>query len=210
MNKIRILIFVPVLLILLFGCSSQDQIKAKDQRMEVPMTRKYSGLRLQATYTGRFINYEDPKINMPACYLIQINLINDTDSTVKFITQRAGPYINIVFDKKGYSLLGPDFISNSTRGDLIESGQIFSFPIIFYRNKNFDENDWGSLKIGFILLSWGKSYKIYEHLPELFFNWKKTYENVIWSDPIDLDIFKQKNLEYLRIINDTTFSYSKH
>jgi hypothetical protein len=204
MNKINILIFVPVLLVLLFGCSS------KDQKMVVPLARKYSGLRLQTIYKGRFIDYEDPELNRTSCYLIQVNLINDTDSTVKFVTQLAGPYINVVFDKKGYSLLGPDFTSNSTGGELIESGQIFSFPIIFYRNKKFDENDWGPLKVGFILLSWEKSYKVFEQLPELYLIWKKNYENVIWSDPIDLDVFERKNREYLRIINDTTFSYSKH
>jgi len=209
MNKLSIL-FLPFLLIFLFGCSSQNQKKVENQTTGISLNRKYSGLKLQAKFIGRFTNYEDPKSCLPELYLIQVNLINDTDSTVKFFTQRSGPYVNVVFDNNGYTILGPSFLSDGRRGDVLYPGQIFSFYVIFYRNNNFHGNDLIPLKVGFILLSWEKGVKVFDQLPELFFTWKKTYENVIWSDPINLDIFNLQNREYLRIINDTTFAYSKH
>jgi hypothetical protein len=209
MNKLCIL-FVPLLLPFFLYCSSPNQKRDKNKTTVIQLNRKYSGLKLQAKFMGRFTNYEDAESNMPELYIIQVNLINDTDSTVKFISQRAGPYFNVAFDNNAYTILGPSFHSNSTGGDRLDPGQIFSFPIIFYRNKNFEGQDWKPLKVGFILLSWEKSFKVYNQLPELFFNWKKTYENVIWSAPIDLSVEKQQNREYLRIINDTTFAYSKH
>jgi hypothetical protein len=208
MKKLSIL-FVPLLFLLFFCHSSQNQKKNKDQK-SVSISRKFIGLRLQTKFIGSFIYYEDPESIMKELNLIQVNLINDTDSTVKFITQTAGPYINVVLNNEGYTLLGPKYHSNSTGGNLLYPGQIFSFPVIFSPNKNFDLKNLNQLKIGFILLSWEKSYKVFNQLPELFFTWKKTYENVIWSDPIDLSVNKQKNHDYLRIINDTTFSYSKH
>jgi hypothetical protein len=179
MKNTFLLIFVTVVLIISIGCNIQNNKQIKDQRIELPITRKYSGFKLQAIYKGTFFKSEDSELKRENYDLIEINLINDTDSTIEFVTNTIGPSVNIVFDKKGYSYLIPHFISSSEIGAKIESGQIYSFPITIHQNILFDTDDQGPLRVGFMMMTWDMRFKDTRHSNELFDIWRKTHEHVI-------------------------------
>lgn len=141
---------------------------------------------VKAVLKGSYFLEENNDLNHPSrdniyYFLIDFNLINNTDDTVKFLTYSCSTFGNIVTDSKNIEICANNCASNSIMPVELGPKQILSVPVIFRTNT---KNAVGSIKVGWILLS-ETTYNV-SNLPKILARCRKSLENVIWSDSINL------------------------
>lgn len=116
-------------------------------------------------------------------YLVDIKIINNTDSTFKFLTYNCSIGGNFVVDKKEIILCAMNCDGNSRTVITLNPKQEFSLPGILMANRRYEHTP---VRIGLIWL---------KPIPENFMNLasildsrRKSFREVIWSDEFEISI----------------------
>ena len=114
--------------------------------------------------------------------LLDLRLINKTDSVCEFITKSCATIGNILTDPEQVEFCPIYCSSNSIIAIQINPGQDFTVPVILKFHVNISDID--SVKFGIVLFP----PELLEHMDfnEGISYLKKNRINIIWSDPIKL------------------------
>jgi hypothetical protein len=163
-----------------------------------------SELTLKAIFKGGYSNF-DNKNDSNYYYLVEVHLINNTDSLCEFITYSCASLINILIDHKGYGFVYHNCASNFDAPIRLNPKQEFTLPVILYRNKYLFKAD-NPIKFGFIILTLKYLFAQEERAYILLNRMRERQENIVWSDPITLHTTSFTPYEVRYIINDSTYS----
>jgi hypothetical protein len=190
MNKVRILIsFVLVI----FVCTNSAICQEKGSELSLKAICK-------AGYSN-FSNENDSNYY----YLVDLMLVNSTDSICEFVTYSCSTLINILIDHNDYGFLFHNCSSNFSTLIRLRPKQEFILPVILFRNKHSNLSD-DQVKFGFIMLTRKNLVTQEESVIQILHRMRERQENIIWSTPITMDITSFHPYEILNVINDTTFS----
>jgi hypothetical protein len=169
---------------------------------------KENELSFKAIFKGGYSNFHREN-DSNYYYLVDLLLINNTDSICDFMTYSCASLINVVIDHKEYDFLFHNCASNFAKRVLLKPKQEFILPVILFRNKHSDlSND--QLKFGFILLTSRNTLSQEESVIQLLLRMRERHENIIWSTPITMETTSFLPFEILDVINDTTFSKTRN
>ena len=135
-------------------------------------------------------------------FLIEIKLINNSDTLFETITYNCTTYINIIFDSKELKLFKFPCSSNSPIPLRLKSKEEFSIPILL-KAESKSTVFLDPVKFGFIVLSPKNLdiYKVHNRLMEM----RNKQENVIWSDKLYFEPTNEVPFEIKRILDDSTY-----
>ena len=120
-------------------------------------------------------------------FLIDAKLINDSETEKKFVSYSCTPIANIVADTKYVELCVNNCSRNSLTTITLKPGQELQLPIILQvKSENTDIK----IRIGWILIE-----NINKNLDKHFEKSRKTLQNIIWSDPLSIEIGKGQPFE---------------
>lgn len=182
----------------------ETQLKSVKFINSAPYYIQETKLVLKAVFRGGYSNFENDK-DSNYYYLVDIHLINNTDSICEFITYSCSSLINILSDHKEYGYLFHNCASNYDTPVRLRPKQEFTLPVILFRNSHLYKSD-DPVKFGFILLTRKYLFSQEESAYVLLDRMRKRQENIIWSSPIILHTTSFHPYEIRYIINDTTFS----
>jgi hypothetical protein len=169
---------------------------------------KESELYLKAIFKGGYSNF-DNKNDSNYYYLVDIHLINNTDSICEFITYSCASLINILIDNNRYGFLYHNCASNHETLVRLIPQQEFTLPVILYSNKHLNQT-YDPIKFGFILLTRKYLFSQEERAFVLLNKMRERKENIIWSAPLTLYATSFHPYEIRYIINDTTISKARY
>ncbi|MGA1977988.1 MAG: hypothetical protein ABSG89_09060 [Bacteroidales bacterium] len=115
-------------------------------------------------------------------YLIDVKIINNSDSTIEFWATTCTTGATVVADTKELFNCINSCTKNGFKIIRLKPKQEFSLPVIFRSEKEIDFK----VKIGFIYLN-PKNINASAYFDELF-KCRRTLENVIWSVPIGIGL----------------------
>ena len=163
-------LLVLILYSLNMTCGERDQIRINS---EIVFT---------TTLKGSY-NLPEHAVNDSIYYfLIDCNIINNSDSTVHFTTHSCAIPAYVVTDDKEIKVCHMNCSGNFMTGIKLQTKESFSFPLILKTNKN---NVNKILKIGWIFLTPQYNLDSWEYA-DLLMKSKTNLENVLWSEPIEL------------------------
>jgi hypothetical protein len=147
---------------------------------------RVKSLNLKSIFKGIYYYLEKDSANEDCCkniyYLIDVKIINHSDSITEFIVYDCTVAENIVTDTKELQVCINSCTSNATTIIKLMPNQEFSVPVIF---KSKNEINF-KVRIGFIIISpknvWAD--EIFSTIVESLGNFK----NVLWSDPINIGL----------------------
>lgn len=168
----------------------------------LPFGKEYSRIKnepnisVKATILGYYnfvtndnlVNLENDNFNY---YLVNVNLTNNSGSELEFLTSSCTTVGNITFDQKFIVVCVNKCINNQITTIRLKPKQVFTVSVILRSNKEYSNR---RVKIGWILLTYknvDSPNKYYEILEKC----RSTGENVIWSDPIELQYYMQHPYE---------------
>lgn len=120
-------------------------------------------------------------------FLLDAKLINDSETEKKFVSYSCTPIANIVVDTKFVEFCVNNCSRNSLTTIILKPGQELQLPIII---KVKSENTDIKIRIGWILIE-----NINKNLDKHFEMSRKTLQNIIWSDPLTIEIGKGQPYE---------------
>jgi len=150
-------------------------------------------LQLKTVFKGVYYYLEKDSANENCCkhiyYLVDVKIINNSDSVAEFIGYDCTTAENIVTDTKELQVCINSCPSNSQIVFKLMPKQEFSVPVIFKSPNSIDFK----VKIGFVILSpknisWDDAFPAIEESVE-------NLENVLWSDPIKIGLNLAKPFE---------------
>jgi hypothetical protein len=124
-------------------------------------------------------------------FLIDVNLLNNSDDSLYFLTYNNTPIGNIILDSKQFKICLNSFLNNAPIGIELKPGKEFSIPLILETHRR---NANANIKIGWALLTpkiVGKMDNYFNLIEEA----RTKYKNVIWSDPLYLNELGGKPIE---------------
>lgn len=147
---------------------------------------KEPALKLEPVFKGIYYYLEKDSADEDCCknvyYLIDVKIINHSDSIIEFIVFDCTLAENIITDTKELKVCINSCSPNSTTIIKLLPNQEFSVPVIF---KSKNEIDF-KVRIGFVIISpkdvWAD--KIFSTIVESLENLK----NILWSDPINIGL----------------------
>lgn len=153
-----------------YGCNTTTNSPPKEKKLV-----------LKAIYKGIYFIPQDSTYDY--C-LIDIKLINNTDTTCEFVAFNSLTSYNIATDSKYVEILGNICGSNYPVPFIIKPNQTFSIPVILQTKQNSPAIG-KEIKFGLVLLPLSKLAKITDFRFTIYMM-KKSNENMIWTDPIIL------------------------
>lgn len=169
MNELYILLIIANVFSHLDG---EKNINSKDQ-----------GLALKSILRGVYEKPENSLGNESKFYfLVEVTLMNNLDSSLKFLTTTCATASNIVIDSKDFKPCVNNCNGNSITTITLNPKQKFSVFLILETNEKISSRQ---IKLGWILLTFkntGSPQNYYKVLDRS----RKKSENLIWSDPIEL------------------------
>jgi len=140
----------------------------------------YTGLILQTRLQGTYNFNESDSVRY---YLVELELKNASDSSIGFTCYSCTTIANIVLDIKSVTIctkLCPENYLNSIE---LKPNQVFFIPIVLrVSDINVVMNQ--SLSIGFIWVNEPNQSRFTKAIQDK----KKSQQDIIWSDPISLQI----------------------
>lgn len=210
-NKIRklqkasfyIVIFTSITTLLLSALVylKNDKIKELEgqlythKNMILTPTQRNSDLVLKAICRGGFSFPDD---DSSYYFLVEIKIINNTISSQEFVTYSCSSLINVLVDSKEVKFFYHNCSSNYPYHIKLKPNQEFSLPIMLQtKRKNWSSNN--KVKFGYIIMH-PRRLKDNESVSQILENMREQQENVIWSEPIELNVtsfkpFKINNLK---------------
>jgi len=162
---------------------------------------KESKIVFKANFKGGYSDF-DNKADSNYYFLVETKLINNTDSICEFVTMSCASLISIVKDSKQINFLYHNCSGNYPTVIKLKPREVFSIPFILYRKKKI-EGFKSEVKFGFVLVG----TKLFRESPrEKLAEMNEKQQNVIWSEPITLEICSFHPYEILREINDSTYT----
>ena len=153
----RIFITLGIFLVLFTRCTSP---KPKESTLKIPVNvtkqlnsdkPRESTLKVQVKVTNKLNLKDFPGYN-GVFYSIDIDLINNTDSTIHFWIMSCGWMVNMRFNTVKVYLKRGDCDKNSSEVKQIEPGQIITYNgILCIRNTSVIKNH-KDVKLGFVLI----------------------------------------------------------
>ena len=122
-------------------------------------------------------------------YLLDAKLTNHSTTEKKFVSYLFTVVPNIVTDTKYVKTCLNNFGTNYATTFTLKPGQELNMPIIVQVN---NQNLGIQVKFGWIYMDYDSAERNFE---KFFENSRKTHENVIWSDPIRMNITGDKPYE---------------
>jgi hypothetical protein len=124
-------------------------------------------------------------------FLIDVQLINNTNSSIEFLTYNCATAANIVVDSRNINTCFNNCLSNKLTLIELKPKQVFSLSVILSANKEKTKN---LFKVGWVFLTeentvWSNNFS------SKLENCRKKLENVIWSDPINFQSSQVKPYE---------------
>ena len=147
---------------------------------EVSCQTAESKLVLKAVFKG---TYNLTKGDSTIYFLVEVKLINNTDSICDFMAYNCAAGASILFNSDQVKICPNQCSMNYPTHIIINPNQEFIIPIVL-QSKRDNSSLNGSLKIGYVLVP--PSLFKATNFNELLFNMKKNNENVLWSDAIFL------------------------
>jgi hypothetical protein len=154
---------------------------------------KGSKLSLEANLKGTYYYLEKDSIEDPCgkhiFFLVEVKLINKTNSEISFLTYTCSTASNVVIDTKGLITCVNTCTGNSLIINKLEPNQEFKIPVILKSKSEIQK----STRIGFILLD-PNNVSDNQFMSSLRESREKL-ENILWSEPINLKISYEKPYE---------------
>jgi hypothetical protein len=120
-------------------------------------------------------------------FLIDTKLINNSETEKKFVSYSCTPIANIVADSKYVDFCVNNCSRNSLTTITLKPGQELQIPIIIQvKGENTDIQ----IRFGWILIE-----NVNKNLDKYFEKSRNTLQNIIWSDPISIEIGKGQPYE---------------
>jgi hypothetical protein len=116
-------------------------------------------------------------------YLVDVSLVNNSDSIIKFIAFTCTTYFNVLFNSEGLSMFRYKCAVNYPNIFTLNPKQKFTVPLILRDTSNMSSEK--EIKFGFIL-SELKYFKKNIDPDVTLREMRERKENVIWSQPIQL------------------------
>lgn len=152
----------------------------KDEKSKISENQ---GIILKSTLRSTYEILGDKNGNEITYYfLIEVKLVNNSNSSLEFLTQMCTTGANIVIDSKDINLFVNNCSNNSITKITLNPKQEFSVIEKFY-SKEKDLPD--KIKIGWIMFPTKKDFYS-QNFYEVLNMYKKSLENVIWSEPLEL------------------------
>jgi hypothetical protein len=172
------------LLIVFCTCVYHD--KTQDEKCQLTVN---AILRGSYDLTQNGINELNPD---SICYfLIEIKLVNNSKESSKFIFYDCTPISNIVLASKEFKICTNSCLSNARMLFELKPNEELSFPIII---KSKSKNAYDKIRIGWAFLT-KENLGAIENFDNILEKAHTKYENVIWSNYLQLDRFGGKPLE---------------
>lgn len=124
-------------------------------------------------------------------YLLEVKLVNNSKSSVDFLTYSCATIGNIVVNQKFIKVCANRCVNNQVTTIKLEPGQEFSVTAILRTNRVYSRS---KIKIGWILLTY-KNTGSPGNFNEALERSRSRFENVLWSGPIDLQYPSNHNYE---------------
>lgn len=127
----------------------------------------------------------------PYYYLLGLNITNNSDEIVDFLTFTCTPMNNVITDSKEYKICSPICPGNSIVPITLKPEQKFSISILL---ETYLVNLYDSIKIGWIYLN----YENTKDGDDFFMKLDQAHVNhcnVIWSKEISIDKFYNEQIE---------------
>jgi hypothetical protein len=171
--------------------------------------KKAEGIEFIATPIGHYFNRDNEK-DSNRYFLVEVKLINNTETKLEFFTMSCSSLVNIVIDSKEITTLNHVCASNYPIFIRLEPKQEYALPIILIKKgKNLQTP---SVKFGFILnqpkYRFGKLIIQKDPIQEIG-EMREKLENIVWSHPINLNPVFYNHYQIRNIISDSTYSISK-
>jgi hypothetical protein len=147
-------------------------------------------LDLKAILRGRYNLCNNTGPDNYYYYLVEVKLINNADSSIKFLTYDCSTAGNIVVDNKYIEVCAKNCGGNSKTVITLKSKQEFSISIIL---KTKQGNNLSQIKIGLILLS--PNRENFSNFPRLLDSCRISLKNVLWSKPFSLSMYGGSTFE---------------
>ena len=123
-------------------------------------------------------------------YLFEVKLVNNSKSSFEFLTYSCGTGANVVVDQKYISVCANNCVNNKITPIRLEPKQEVSVLGILKTKKMFSQT---KVKIGWILISLKNTDSF--NFNNILERSRSRLENVIWSDPINLQFAGNINYE---------------
>lgn len=134
-----------------------------------------TGLVLKPVFKGRY----DIAGSM---FLVEVKIINKTNSTIKFLTYSCSTAANIIVDTKKIDICPNVCSRNLTVRIILNPNQEFRIPVIL---KTTVENSYNKIRIGWIMIE-DNGYNS-EHVDEFLLKNQEDSKNVLWSAPFTIE-----------------------
>ncbi len=161
---------ISTILCFSFGCNSKTTSQTKERNLV-----------LKAVYKGIYFIPQDDTFDY--C-LVEIKLVNNTDTTCEFVAFNSLPSYNITTDSKHVEILGNICGSNYPIKIRIKPNQTFRMPVILQTKRNSPAIN-KEIKFGLVLLQFN-DWPIGSDFRYIIYKMKQNDEHVIWSVPITL------------------------
>ena len=197
------LLLISVILLQIFSCSGNKSNENAVGYLKILNSKKDIGIVLKAKCKSTYRNFHD-NLDSNYYFLVDLDLINNSDSICQFITMSCTSLINIVSSSDQIEFLGHLCASNYYTTINLAPKQEYYLPvIIILRNKYLQVLN-NQVKFGFILVK-PKRYDP-DFNTSIVRESRKNLQNVIWSDPITLPHTSFQPYEIKQIISDSTYS----
>lgn len=113
--------------------------------------------------------------------LVEVKLINNSNSIIEFLTMTCGTADNLVFEPRDVYARANNCSGNHLTTIKLNPKQEFSLVTLLEFEKYYPEY----LKVGWILLDY-ENTKSPRDYHDVVFRGKEKLENIIWSEPVEL------------------------
>jgi hypothetical protein len=150
--------------------------------------------------------YTLPPEEKNSYFLVEVKLINNTDTLFETVTFNCTTYINILYDSKQLKLFKFPCSRNFPIVLRLKPKQEFSISILL-QTESTSSVFLDPVKFGFIVFN-PKNFDI-SNVHNRFMEMRDKQENVIWSDPIYFYPTNGELFEIKTILNDSTYIKQK-
>lgn len=112
-------------------------------------------------------------------FLIDFILVNNSDSSCRFLTYRCTTALNLVTDNKEIEICINNCASNKLTTIILQSGQKFSVQVLIKVKREYTRD---KVKLGWIFIQ--ESFENIDGFSKVLDQNRKNLNNVIWSDKV--------------------------
>jgi len=146
--------------------------------------------------------YSLPQEEETHYFLVEVKLINNSDTLLESVTYSCTTYINIIYDTDKLKLFKFPCAGNYPIVLKLKPKQEFSIPILL-KSKPDTSVSLDPVRFGFVVLN--PKIIDFTNVHDKLIEIREKRENVIWSDPIYFDPANGRPYEIKTIVNDSTY-----